>query len=282
MKTCASTYSFGGYRDRGIDFMIEKTAALGFDGIEIVVGCFEGSDDVKKAEEVAAKCRGAGLEVASLCTGADLLYGDRREEVRRLCALADVTAAYGAKVMRHDVCCGFRGEKTHRGYDDALKVIVPACREVATYAESVGVVSTTENHGYFSQDSARVEKLLNAVGHENFGALIDIGNFMCADEDPTKATGVLAGYARHIHAKDFYFKSGTENDPGEGWFRSRAGNYLKGTIIGHGEAHIAQSIAILKRSGYDGYVTVEFEGTEDNLTGIGLGRKNLLRFYEMA
>ena len=68
----------------------------------------------------------------------------------------------------------------------------------------------------------------------------------------------------------------------QGFFGTRGGNYLRGTIIGHGEAHIAQSIGILKRAGYDGFVTVEFEGTEDNLTGIGLGRKNLVRFMELA
>ena len=119
------------------------------------------------------------------------------------------------------------------------------------------------------------------MGHDNFGALVDIGNFMCADEDPNYATGVMCGYARHVHAKDFYFKSGAETDPGAGWFRSRAGNYLKGTVIGHGDAHAAQSLGILKRSGYDGWISVEFEGMEDNLTGLQLGLENVKRFWGM-
>ena len=279
MKICASTYSFGRYRDKGIDFMIEKAAELGFDGIEIVEGTFEGSDDVKVAEDVRRKCEEKGLAVASLCTGADLLYGSPDAQAKRLCALADTTAAYGARVMRHDVCYGFRGEKTHRSYADAVEKIAPVCLEVTKYAESVGVVTCTENHGFFSQDSARVELLINAVGHDNFGALVDIGNFMCADEDPNFAVGVMAGYARHVHAKDFYLKSGSEIDPGEGWFRTRAGNYLKGPIIGHGDAHAAQSLGILKRAGYDGWISVEFEGMEDNLTGLKLGRDNIGRFW---
>ena len=279
MKICASTYSFGSYRSRGIDFMIEKAAELGFDGIEIVEGTFEGSDNAAVAAEVKKKCEEKGLSVASLCTGADLLYGDPEEQTKRLCALADVTAAYGASVMRHAVCYGFRGEKTHRSYDDAIVRIAPVCRAVAEYAASAGVVTCTENHGFFSQDSARVEKLINAVGHENFGALVDIGNFMCADEDPNFAVGVMAGYARHVHAKDFYLKSGSVIDPGAGSFRTRAGNYLKGTIIGHGDARAAQSLGILKRSGYDGWISVEFEGMEDNLTGLKLGRDNVERFW---
>lgn len=281
MKICASTYSFGHYREKGIDFMIEKAAELGFDGIEIVEGTFDGSGDVKVAENVKKKCEAKGLSVASLCTGADLLYGDPKEQAKRLYALADVTAAYGAPVMRHDVCYGFRAEKTHRSYADAVVKIAPVCLEVTKYAQSAGVVTCTENHGFFSQDSSRVEQLINAVGHDNFGALVDIGNFMCADEDPNFATGVMSGYARHVHAKDFYLKSGNEIDPGAGWFRTRAGNYLKGTIIGHGDARAAQSLGILKRSGYDGWISVEFEGMEDNLTGLKLGRENVERFWGM-
>ena len=281
MKICASTYSFGGYRQKGIDFMIDEAAKLGFDGIEIVSNCFPGWNDLKTAEEVKQKCEDRGLTVASLCTGAELLYGDQKAQIAKLCGIADVAAAYGAAVMRHDVTGGFRDEKTRRSYDDALEKLVPACREVAEYAESVGVVSTTENHGYFSQDSARVEKLICAVGHENFGALVDIGNFMCADEDPTRAVGVLAGYARHVHAKDFYYKSGSAIDPGEGWFGTRAGNYLKGAIVGHGDAKAAQSLGILKRAGYDGWISIEFEGMEDNLTGLRIGLENVKRFWQL-
>ena len=136
----------------------------------------------------------------------------------------------------------------------------------------------TENHGYFSQDAARVEKLINTVAHPNFGALVDLGNFMCADENPNLSVGILAPYAKHVHCKDFLWKSGDVTDPGEGWFRTRGGNYLRGTIIGHGEARVAQSLFVLKKAGYDGYVTVEFEGMEDNLRGIALGKKNLQRF----
>lgn len=281
MKICASTYSFGRYNAEGIEFMINKAAELGFDGIEIVEGTFEDSSDTEKAKKVKELCEEKSLAVASLCTGADFLYGDTEQTVQRLCRTVDLTAAYGASVMRHDVCYGFRGEKTKRGYDDALPKLAEGCRRVTEYAKSKGVVTCTENHGFFSQDSARVEKLINAVGDENFGALVDIGNFMCADEDPCKAVGVLAGYARHVHAKDFYFISGDSTDPGEGFFRTRAGNYLKGAVIGHGQAHAAQSLGVLKRAGYDGWISVEFEGAEDNLTGLRIGLNNVKRFWGM-
>lgn len=55
------------------------------------------------------------------------------------------------------------------------------------YAEQKGVKTCIENHGFFAQDAERVEKLINAVGHPNFGALVDIGNFACADEDSARS-----------------------------------------------------------------------------------------------
>jgi aldehyde:ferredoxin oxidoreductase len=36
-----------------------------------------------------------------------------------------------------------------------------------------------------------------------------------------------------------------------GWFRSRSGNYLRGTVAGHGAVPIAQCVYILKKAGYD-------------------------------
>ena len=100
-------------------------------------------------------------------------------------------------MLRHDVAYGFGSHMKHsRGYDNALPIIAEGCREVTKYAEQKGIKTMTENHGYFSQDAARVEKLINTVAHDNFGALVDIGNFMCADEDPTIST---ANYRFSIH-----------------------------------------------------------------------------------
>ena len=156
------------------------------------------------------------------------------------------------------------------------------CKKVTEYAQAKGIMTMTENHGYYSQDADRVASLIDAVDHENFGALVDLGNFMCADEDPVLSTSRLAPYAVHVHCKDFLYRRGCETDPGATWFKTRGGNYLRGTIVGHGEAKIAQSLATLKRKGYDGYISLEFEGTEDNIVGIKMGFENIKRFWEMA
>lgn len=287
MKTCVSSYSFGGYISEdnlGVLGLIDKAAEFGFDGIEFVdTGVlFEGDMPERIRERAAEK----GIAVPAFATGADFVNGsngDLKDEIKRVCETVKRASRLGITVLRHDAANAYRdGRKHSRSYDYALPRIAEGCREVTKFAEQLGIRTCTENHGYFSQDAERVEKLVNAVAHDNFGSLVDCGNFMCADEDPTISVGKMAPYAFHVHVKDFHYKSGMDVNPGNGWFQTRAGNYIRGAIIGHGEAKVFQSIRTLKQNGYDGYLSIEFEGMEDRLVGIRLGLENLKRFIEMA
>ena len=287
MKTCVSIYSFGAYLAQlGIYGVIDKVADFGFEGIDFTLdGDWTENLDVEVAKKVGEYAREKGLVIAASSCGANFLQGSNgvlQDEVDRLKRFIDFSAALGSPKMRHDVANGFKDRKYALGYDVALPRLAEGVRRLTVYAEQKGVKTMTENHGYYSQDSARVSKLIDTVNHPNFGALVDIGNFMCADEETNKAVGIMAPYAFHVHAKDFHFKSGMDVNPGEGWFVTRGGNYLRGAIIGHGDAKVFQSIRILKRAGYDGYCSIEFEGMEDKLRGIEVGLKNLKRFIAEA
>jgi sugar phosphate isomerase/epimerase len=185
-------------------------------------------------------------------------------------------------MLRHDITGGRKGKKNGIGYACLLPELKEKCAQITEYAAKLGIKTMTENHGYFSQDADRVASLIDAVGNDNFGVLLDLGNFMCADEDPVLSVSRLAPYAVHVHCKDFLYRKGNETNPGATWFGTRGGNYLRGTIIGHGVANIAQSLKILKGKGYDEYISIEFEGVEDNLKGISLGLENVKRFWENA
>jgi sugar phosphate isomerase/epimerase len=105
-----------------------------------------------------------------------------------------------------------------------------------------------------------------------------MGNFLCADEDPLLAVSRVAPYTVHVHAKDFHVKSGNEPSPGKGFFPSRAGHHLRGAIVGHGVVPVQQCLHVLKKAGYDGYVSIEFEGIEDSIMGITYGLENLKNY----
>ena len=226
MQYSVSLYSFMSAIRKGeltpLD-CVEKAAELGFDAVEAVdfvnFNCPEQEMEAKALElkEAADKC---GLQISSLAIGADFLNGsegDREKELARVKRYVDLAALLGAPRMRHDITQGYaRNSGNYQSYESLIPTLAQAVREVAAYAAEKQVMTMTENHGFFSQDSQRVEKLYTAVNHPNFGLLCDMGNFLCADEDPAQAVARVAPYARYVHAKDFIVKPFYSEDPGEG------------------------------------------------------------------
>lgn len=288
MQIGVSTYSFAQTR-LDLASVVDHTQEMGFDTIEFFSG-FPTPEAGQSCQEFAhaarEMCESRSLPISSYTVGADFLNvenGDWRAEVKRLHKEVDIARILGVPAMRHDVTRGFPAEQARpRGFADAVPVLAEACRAVTEYAASQGVKTMIENHGFFAQDSSRVEQLVNAVNHENFGVLLDIGNFLCVDEDPPSAVGRLLPYVFHVHAKDFHTKPGTAMNPGTGWFSSRAGNFLRGAIIGHGDVPLVQCIRLLHDYGYDGAVSIEFEGMEEPLQALGLGAANLRKAIERA
>ena len=60
-------------------------------------------------------------------------------------------------------------------------------------------------------------------------------------------------------------------NPGREWFGTRAGAYLRGTVIGHGVVPVEACIRILRSAGYDDVLSIEFEGMEPCEEAIALG-----------
>ncbi len=287
MKTCVSSYSFQPLLKSGELTqlqLIKKVKDMGFDGIEFIDLMPENGLSVREyAEALREESERVGIPIVNYTIGADLLNKPLDEECERLFSQVDIAEILGAFGMRHDAAWGYKDERAaYLGFNEALPALVEGCRRVTEYAERKGIVTMVENHGYFAQDSERVERIVNGVANKNFGLLIDMGNFACADDPSDKAVGRLATYAKFVHAKDFHIKSGSEPNPGRGYFTSRAGNYLRGAIIGHGNIPVAQCIGILAKSGYDKYISIEFEGMEDNIKGIEIGLENLKRYIDSA
>lgn len=290
MQIGVSAYSFYRYyRDGRMDDLRfpAKAREMGFDAIEYAgLTVPEGEDQFKWAEKVRKACDAAGFSVSNFTIGADFLNGsdgDIDREIARVKEQVDIAEIVGACGMRHDATYGFKPEyRGARNFDSVLPRLIDGCRAVTEYAGKKGIRTMVENHGFFAQDALRVEKLICGVNHPNFGWLVDMGNFMCVDEDPAESLGIAMQYAFHVHAKDFYVKDGNGPDPGEGWFCSRGGVFRRGAIIGHGALPVMQCLRLMKRSGYDGVFSIEFEGLEDNETALRIGLANLRRYVKEA
>ena len=270
MKIGVSSYSFAKYiRQTGATYedICDIAKKIGYDGIEFInMDSYEEGDPIEIAKRVRAYCEKIGLEITAYTVGANFLKDDIQEEVARVKGCIDVAEALGAPVLRHDACYAGR-DLPHYTYREAIQEMAPYIREVTEYAAAKGIKTCTENHGHYIQEPERVEELIRTVNHPNYGWLVDIGNFICTDAELVHAANIAAPYAVHAHVKDFLWKSGQSLAP-EGWGKTRGGNYIRGTVISHGVVPISQCLEQLKKVNYDGYISVEFEGWEENIQAL--------------
>jgi sugar phosphate isomerase/epimerase len=267
-----SAYSFSPLIRRGEWSLFDAIAFAGETGFEAVeftgLEPPAGKDLPAYAGELREAAGRAGLAVSCYAVAADFLNGlggRREDEAERIKGAVDIAVLLGAPCLRHDAAWGIKegAPPGCRTYRDALGHIAPGIREVAEYAASRGIRTMSENHGWFFQESRRMEELVLAVDHPNFGLLVDLGNFLCADEPGLAALPRVMPYAFHVHAKDFLWKSGAEGRPDDSWFPTRGGNFLRGTILGHGMAAVGQCLDFIRASGYSGAVSLEAEGPEE-------------------
>ncbi|MAE61989.1 MAG: sugar phosphate isomerase [Planctomycetaceae bacterium] len=277
MKLAVSTYSLSRWmRDnnksinQAIDWIADHVRGIEFVGIPVD----KGQDPIRKARAIRRRCEQRRLKIVGYCTGANLLQTKPREQAKVINEVkqqVDVAAALGAPSMRHDVAHGFGDDwKGPRTDAAAFRILVPAVRQIADYADSRGVKTSLENHGFYLQSSARVDRFIQAVNHPNYGLTIDIGNFLCVAERPETAVPRLAKHAIMAHIKDFHIKPKTRA-PDVGWIITPKSIAIRGAVVGHGDIDLLSCLKSLRRSGYDGWLSLEFEGLEEPAQGVELG-----------
>ena len=273
---------------------IDWAARMGAECMELVPFAFRFDDpesgkiDLPAIEKVKKQARDAGVALVNYSVLADFCKEGEvlDKEIRRIEHEIDIAAALEMPQMRHDVS-GFRrpqGENTLMHFEKWMPVMADAAAHLTQYAKARGVKTLIENHGFFANGCDRVERILQRVNDDNYGLLLDTGNVICVDEDPTVAAQTLAPITRMVHLKDFYIR---QRDPGDStqfdcagsWFRSRGGKYLRGAILAQGDLDVYATLAALKRAGYDGNIVVEFEGMEDARYATSVGLNNARRIW---
>lgn len=282
MKIGLSTYSLVHLLRSGemtlldaVDWVKEN----GGEHIELTPIGFTLTDNSELTDAVREKAAQAGLEISNYAVGANFAVDSEEElerEISRVLREVDTAHRLGVKRMRHDAAT--RKDTSLRQFLADLKQVADACRRIADYAAGFGIITSVENHGYYLQASDRVQALLLAVDRPNFRTTLDIGNFLCVDEDPLSAVRNNLPFASMVHLKDFYVRPAGRN-PGQGWFPSSSGRYLRGAVLGHGDIELYDVMGAIKQSGYDGYLSVEFEGMEDGRLGSRLGMANAVRIW---
>ncbi|KRE49289.1 sugar phosphate isomerase/epimerase family protein [Paenibacillus sp. Soil522] len=282
MKLGISTYSLYNALQKGemsIQDVIVYIASIGAEHAEIVPMGFNLTENPELIDVIKKQAEESGIELSNYAVGANFSGLNEEQYERELASLkqeVDIAAALGVKKMRHDVASSSNLSIASFLYE--LPRLAAACQAIADYAAPFGITTSVENHGYYIQHSDRVQALVKAVDRPNFRTTLDVGNFLCVDENPAAAVANNISFASLVHVKDFYYRPSTEK-LGEGWFKSSNGNWLRGAIVGHGDIAMQQVLRLVKESGYDDFISIEFEGLEDCRLGTRLGFEFVKRVW---
>nr|WP_238352871.1 TIM barrel protein [Kribbella solani] len=217
-----------------------------------------------------------GVPIVNYLVSGDLRTADGAE-IDRLRRQLDVAHAFGARIFRHDVAPWAWREQDPGEFETTFAKVVEGCRAVADHAAGLGIVSTIENHGFYMNGGERLARLVHAVDRPNFRVTLDLGNGLCVGEVPGKTAATLIDVSASIGIKDFHIR----RSAGDGWLKTLAGDYLLGTVAGHGDVDLPGLIKLISAKP-DVPVSLEFEGLEATPYAIERSLNNIVALTEGA
>jgi len=235
--------------------------------------------DPALVREIRTRAADQGVTLSNLVVPADFLGDDADRHMQRVKRHIDVAAELGIALFRHDVSRWAHRAKDITEFEALMPRMVAACKEIAEYASQYDITTSVENHGLLMNGGERVRRLIHHVDEPNFKTTLDVGNFMSVDDNPVVAVAENAPYASIIQFKDFYVRG---QFPGDGWHHTPGGTYLLGSIVGYGDLDMRAIVRGILAAGFDGFVSIEFEGIEECLMANTVGLANTKRLFAEA
>lgn len=260
-----STYSLWRFRNdelRDFDKCLDIADQMGFDGVELLLYQLEQNELLSHAKMMSYKRRALalGLPLIGMSTHQGFLTPDRelrKQNVDRTIGQIEVAYQLGIPTMRvntgrwgtsanFDVLMENRGiEPPLEGYtdEDGFPWVIESLAECAAAAGKCGIVLGLENHWGLGLTPEGLLRIVNTIDSPWLQITADTGNFL---EEPYERLEQIAPQTILVQAKTYY---------GGGQWYSLDLDYPR---IGE----------ILRKHGYRGYISLEFEGMEDYRTAI--------------
>ena len=184
-------------------------------------------------------------------------------------AAIDNSAEMGCKLML--ITTG--GCKPDIPAPEARKRIAAGLQRVIPHAKDAGITVTIEDVGSPAAPygtSSDMLEMCDLVGPD-LKLTYDNGNFFTRAEDPNAAMERVWDKVVHVHCKDWR-KLPLDAEQG---FIGSDGNRYVGEVCGEGEMDYAANIAEIKRRGYTGYLSFEYEGKGDPKEAARKGLANI-------
>jgi sugar phosphate isomerase/epimerase len=244
-----------------LERLCEEAKSLGVNAVDFhagLIGEIEGA--VEKVKSALTK---SGIELSGFSLSTNFNLEDQhsyREMIDRTIKWMRVAAEVGASVSR--IFGGTLKDRLNideKAKNDAFNRVIDALMVVTKEAERLGLVLAIENHGGLPCTAEEQTYIIETVNSKYLRATIDIGNYMACGQEAVEGTRIASKYCAYVHIKDFKKKP----DPSLPW-----GWSIEPCTIGEGDVDLSRCLKALRDAGYDGYVALEYEGPEDERTGV--------------
>jgi sugar phosphate isomerase/epimerase len=260
-RLAVSTYSYWHFRGERypVEKVIEQAARVGFQGVEILHRQMaeESTAYLNRLKQAAFR---HGLALPMLSIHQDFVWPNREDRDKHIAHTRhciDLAAQLGIPCIRLN-----SGRwKTIKSFDDLMKVkgnepplagytnedgirwCVESIQECLPHAEQAGVLLALENHWGLTTDPDVLLRIWRAVSSPWLGINLDTGNY---PGDPYEGIAKLAPQASIVQAKT-YFGGGE-------WY----------TL----DLDYRRIAGILRKAGFQGWVSLEMEGKESPETAV--------------
>lgn len=246
LRTSLNAFSFNGPlltdKTMTLDDVMDFCAQTGFDAIDITGYYFPGYPKVPDDAYIyhlKNKAFRLGLDISGTGVRNDFTDPDkqkRQEHVKLTKNWVEVAAKLGAPVLR--IFAG--NQNPPKGFTRAqtLEWLIADVKECVEYGKKFGVIVAIQNHNDFIQTADQAIEIVKAIDSEWSGLILDTGSYRVGD--PYQEIAKTAGIAANWQVKEYIFVDGKEV-----------------------ETDLPKLIAIIRESGYSGYLPIETLGSGD-------------------
>jgi sugar phosphate isomerase/epimerase len=242
---------------------------LGVEGVDMSTWHVQGLTASTVREMVAD----AGLVISSYIGGADLTTGPgplRSAALDELRKVIDDAAEAEAKCVLVTTGICVDGQDRAEG----RRNVAAGLAQLLPYVKERRLVLTIEDFGALQSPYQTSDECLETceMAGPELMMTYDSGNMVLGDEDPVAFLEAVKLKVVHAHAKDWALQPADF----QGGLPSRAGKRYVGTVCGQGVIDYPAVIGALKKIGYGGYLSFEYEGSGDSVAAAKEGTAYLL------
>lgn len=282
IKIAISSYSFhrfgGGPEGNGpltVEQMIDKCVEYGADGIEFLIEHLRMSEKTspRALHELRQYLGMRGISpvtVAASHNPVQVTEEARTAEFDKLIEAIDIAAALGAPFVRAlggrwntadsfaDLLANDGGEPPAEGYtlDQSYEWVIQALKAGAYYAGAKGVTLVLENHWGLTGTAEGTARIHDGVDSPWLKYVLDTGNFVHRPDQYAEMARFFPDLAV-LHAKV----------------------YKGGGLLVTADIDYERLAGMLAETGYNGYVSIEFEGKAHPSEGIPDGIATIRRAF---